>query len=286
MAQPYAYPQYRLPRAYSNQYANPGVTSNLAPPLIPHVMPPKNPPGGPSETTANAEPNPTVTEEEAPVSNLYHPHTNRVTERVFVTRSTPPRPQRTCVNGGCGTGGTSRGCAPGPRNTREPKGARATSERCTVSIDPILETMRLDLIDSDAVALEVVQALRPVPVYPSPKLKKGTIHGRGTKVRSRAATAEARRRDGIRTVNEELSKYYELPDDRTEWECPELLSKGKHDHVRSYGDNLSDQYSLSATRYRVSRGTAAIRMKPSDGQRFGGPGRHPEFFFFFFLNAS
>ena len=254
MTQAYSYPPYKLPRVHSNQYANAGVgppTSNLALPFNPYVMPPKNPPGGSSEATANAETNPTVTQEEAAVSNVYRLRTLRVTEGVSGARSTTPHPRGTCVDGGSGTGEISRSCVPGPRNGRGPKEAQATSEHFKVSTDLICETMGFGLIDWNAVALEAIQVLRPTPVYPLPKLKRGTLHGRAPKVRNKAATAEAKRREGIRVLNEELSRYYELPDDRTEWECPELLMTGKRGHECSYGDDPPYPYPLSAPRYRV-----------------------------------
>lgn len=109
--------------------------------------------------------------------------------------------------------------------------------------------MGFGLIDWNAAALEAIQVTRPA-VYPLHKLKKGSLHGRAPKVRSKAATSEARRREGIRALNEELSKYYELPDDRTEWECPELLMKGKRGRERWYGNNPPYPYPLSAPRYR------------------------------------
>jgi len=73
-------------------------------------------------------------------------------------------------------------------------------------------------------------------VYDVPRLKKGT----GTRStqgkrasgaehrRKKALDAESRRRREIRRLNAELSRYYRLGVNRLVWECPELLSRGKH----------------------------------------------------------
>jgi len=92
-----------------------------------------------------------------------------------------------------------------------------------------------DLIDWNAVAVRVVERTR-APVYPLPRLKKGTgtrsTQGErasgGEHRRKRALDAENRRRKEIRRLNEQLSRYYELGVNRLVWECPELLSRGKH----------------------------------------------------------
>ena len=44
---------------------------------------------------------------------------------------------------------------------------------------------------------------------------------------------EHRRRKGIRELNEDLSEFYLLPDNKLVWECPALLLRGKHRHDRS-----------------------------------------------------
>jgi hypothetical protein len=167
----------------------------------------------------------------------------RGTERVFAVRSTDPRAERAGAHGGSGTRKMSGNCVPGPGHRRQAEVPRPTPNRCAVSTDPIRGRMWVDLIGLDAAALEVIKVLHPIPVYTSHKLKKGSSNGVTAKARSRAATSEAKRRDEIRERNEELSMYYELPDDRTEWECPELLTRGKRDRVRSCGDKPPDRYS-------------------------------------------
>lgn len=86
----------------------------------------------------------------------------------------------------------------------------------------------LDLIDWNVVALEAIQ--RREPVHSARKLAKGA--GRRTTEGKEASDAEYRRRTGIRQLNEELSQYYPIFD-RQEWECLELLSKGKQDRDHS-----------------------------------------------------
>ena len=78
--------------------------------------------------------------------------------------------------------------------------------------------------------MEVVQRLHPVPVYPLHRLRKGAPGSSGRKVQGRAADAEAIRRESIREANEELSRYYKLPEGRKEWRCPDLIFQGKHDY--------------------------------------------------------
>jgi len=83
----------------------------------------------------------------------------------------------------------------------------------------------LDLIDWNAAALRVVEQTR-APVYAGPRLKGGPST-RSTQGK-RASDAEHRRRRGIRGLNEELSRYYQLGVNQSLWGCPELLSRGKH----------------------------------------------------------
>ena len=80
---------YETSRAHSNEYTNAEAgPSTLTPPLVPYVAPSTtHPSGGSSEATADAEPNQTVTEEDAtPVSNLYCPRIPHVTEWLFGVR--------------------------------------------------------------------------------------------------------------------------------------------------------------------------------------------------------
>ena len=83
--QPYGMSRTR-PNEYRNAEAGP---STLTAPLIPYFdLPTSQPPGGISETTANAEPEHTITEEEeAPVSNFYCSRIPHVTEWSFGVRS-------------------------------------------------------------------------------------------------------------------------------------------------------------------------------------------------------
>jgi len=82
-----------------------------------------------------------------------------------------------------------------------------------------------DLIDGNSVALEVVGSTR-IPVYAAPRLKKGD--GTRTTQGKRAPDAEHRRRMSTRQLNEELSRYYQLGVSQSTWDCPGLLTKGKH----------------------------------------------------------
>ena len=81
-----------------------------------------------------------------------------------------------------------------------------------------------DLTDWNPVALEVIQMMW-IPVYDTSRLTTGTGMRAGP---SKKAHTERRRRQGIRRLSEELSRYYPLPANQSAWGCPELLSKGKH----------------------------------------------------------
>ena len=86
------------------------------------------------------------------------------------------------------------------------------------------------MIDRNVVALEVVESLRPTPVYPLHRLKNGARGATGRQVMGGAADNEAGRREGIREAYEELSRYYKLPEGQVEWGCPDLLLQGEHDY--------------------------------------------------------
>ena len=90
-----------------------------------------------------------------------------------------------------------------------------------------------DLIDWNAAALRVVEQTR-TPVYARPQLQKGT--GTRSTQGKRASDAEHRRRRAIRGLNEELSRYYQLGVNQSIWECPELLSRGKHSVITQNHD--------------------------------------------------
>jgi len=87
-----------------------------------------------------------------------------------------------------------------------------------------------DLIDCNPVALEVISTIRE-PVYPEPQLLTGK--GVRTKEGSKGPDDEHNRRKGTRELNQELSKYYQLPGKKAVWGSPELLLKGKHWRHRS-----------------------------------------------------
>jgi hypothetical protein len=89
-----------------------------------------------------------------------------------------------------------------------------------------------DLIDWNAVALEAVMTAR-APVYPEPRLLKGK--GRRTAEGDKFPDAEHKRREETRELNQELSRYFQLPGAQAVWGCPELVLKGKHgcDHSPS-----------------------------------------------------
>ena len=57
-------------------------------------------------------------------------------------------------------------------------------------------------------------------------------HGKRTKVGSKGADAEARRRDEERELFKKLSRYYPLGQGKNAWKRPPLLSRGKHERDR------------------------------------------------------
>jgi len=98
-----------------------------------------------------------------------------------------------------------------------------------------------DLIDWDAVALEVIEMIR-VPVYAAPQLIKGT--GKRTAQGKKAPDAEHKKRKVTRKLNRELSRYYELAPKQAGWGCPDLLSKGEHGRDHSTPRHSPYLYSL------------------------------------------
>ena len=64
------------------------------------------------------------------------------------------------------------------------------------------------------------------PVYPAPRLS-GTYHSR-TAAGKRGPDLYYQRRKRICRPNEELNRYYVLPEGQTEWAYYGLLSKGEH----------------------------------------------------------
>jgi len=90
----------------------------------------------------------------------------------------------------------------------------------------------VELIDGNSAVLEVVE-LTLIPVYTAPRLKKGagtrTTQGKGPDV-------EYGKGEGTQELNEELSRYYRLGVSQSTWECPGLLTKGKHGAVTQHHD--------------------------------------------------
>ena len=87
------------------------------------------------------------------------------------------------------------------------------------------ETTHLDLIDWNAVALELIETTL-LPVYGTPRLTRG-VGRRKTECRI-DPDAERRRREGTRELHEELSRYFLLGEGQATWSCPELTMEGKH----------------------------------------------------------
>ena len=89
----------------------------------------------------------------------------------------------------------------------------------------------------NVVALEAIEALYRVPASNGFSLGKFSddLRGQGKK-KTLYAERERRRRKGIRTLYEELSKFYEPSKNGLTWTCPKLLSKGKldYDHSKPY----------------------------------------------------
>lgn len=98
-------------------------------------------------------------------------------------------------------------------------------ELWVVSTDPVLCSGASWFDYCNAVALGVVRTIN-TPVYPAPRLS-GTHHSR-TATGERGPDLKYQRRKRIRRLNEELSRYYVLPEGQVEWACCGLLSKGEH----------------------------------------------------------
>ena len=88
-----------------------------------------------------------------------------------------------------------------------------------VSANPVYTVAHLGLIDCDAVALDVVRAINPA-IYSVPRLAS---------IDEKDPDSEHGRRRRMHRLNEELSRYYVLPEGEVEWVCSGLLSKGEHD---------------------------------------------------------
>ena len=90
------------------------------------------------------------------------------------------------------------------------------------------------LIDWNAVALEAVKELRPVPVSDKPTLAGGYGPQKEEKDKKKSpkAVREDTRRNGIKELYAELSRYYEPPEGTKKWGRPKLRSQSKpgYDH--------------------------------------------------------
>ena len=118
-----------------------------------------------------------------------------------------------------------------------------------MSTDPVCKMMHFDLTNWNAVARDVVQTLRPVPVYSTPKLHKGPTPIGGDN-RSNHAQVEAKRREAQREVFQDLSRYYVLPGRKEKWRSPQILDNGKHGRGHPSLIFLAYLYSLSVPRPR------------------------------------
>ena len=108
------------------------------------------------------------------------------------------------------------------------------------------------LIGCNAAALGVIKFTR-TPVYAEHRLKRG-INERSTQGK-KAPDAEHKWREEARDLHEELSRYYRLGVKKSVWECPKLLSKGKHGVITRNHDILLTCVLFSAG---GARGTSGV----------------------------
>jgi hypothetical protein len=81
------------------------------------------------------------------------------------------------------------------------------------------------------VALEVISGIRK-PIYPYHQLL--VRKAERTRNGNRGADAEYKRRYFVRKINEELSRYYPLPEkEKKPWTAGRLMSEGRHESDRS-----------------------------------------------------
>ena len=83
-----------------------------------------------------------------------------------------------------------------------------------------------DLIDPNSAARKIISAKRQ-PVHGKDCLVGGK--GRRTMAGSKGADEEYERRNEIRQVYQELSRYYPLEEGNTKWSTPQLLLKGEYE---------------------------------------------------------
>lgn len=129
-----------------------------------------------------------------------------------------------------------------------------------MSTDPVGETVRVDLTGRNEVALEVIQERHQTPVYSGPRLRGvSRIEAPSQNIRKRATVTEAKTRGMIRGLNEEISRYFKVPEGRREWTSQQLLSRGKY-HRGRRSDILPYLYFLSDPIRRISRGAIYMRF--------------------------
>lgn len=212
-------------------YGNPevGPSSQAFPPFPYETRPTAQPPGWISETTANADQEQLITEEdEVPVNDFYCSLILRVTNRLLGVRNL--RPGVPLAKGRhvptvSATMRTYSSSGNGGRLPEDPGRFLATWKRSLVSTHPILRNVIPDLIDCNPAVTEIISGLLE-PVYNEDRLSTG--RGSRTKVGSRRADKEFERRNGTREVYQRLSRYYILQGKRSRWDATELLVEGKH----------------------------------------------------------
>ena len=223
---------YGMPRTWANEYTNAEAgPSTLVQPLAPYFQPPTSqPPGWIPETTADAENSHSITEEEeAQVSNFHRPRIPRVIEWSFGVRclSKPgphmvwDHPARTAS----GNGVTSVDSAIGSTDIMATRDSRQPSRLWLVSTCPAKENDVSDLVDFNAEAAEIIRMLRSRK-YQSPRL-----HLRG----GRQAQVQRVWENQERSLFQDLSQYYWLPQGKRSWSRPSLMKKGEHGVGRSMG---------------------------------------------------
>lgn len=88
----------------------------------------------------------------------------------------------------------------------------------------------LGLIDCNAVALGIVRTNNSLASQ-APRLASASH--RRTAAGERGPDLECERRRRVRGLNEELSKYYVLPEGEEKWTCRGLLSRSEYNYGQS-----------------------------------------------------
>ena len=198
--------------------------------------PATQPTGGTSETTADAEHDKPITEDdETPVSNFYCSPVLHVTDRLFDVRHLEPGAPVVKGHHALTANEIPRKCND-CRNGRKISGGLRSSQAIwtplPVSINQILQNDIPDPTDRNSAATEAISVFRQ-PVYNEDRLRKG--HGHRTGAGSKRADGEWNRRIETRKVYQRLSRLYRLEEDfgRDSWTMTELVSKGKHRYNHS-----------------------------------------------------